>query len=99
MKVQGDKSPFDGDLVYWSSRLGTHPEMPDRKTRLLKQQKGKCAWCGLHFACDDVLEVDHKTPLLLKGKDEWKNLQLLHRHCHNEKTTNDGSFKSVNDKR
>ncbi|WP_231510456.1 HNH endonuclease signature motif containing protein [Fischerella sp. PCC 9605] len=23
------------------------------------------------------------------GKDEYKNLQLLHRHCHDEKTAKD----------
>ncbi|MEH2410913.1 HNH endonuclease [Nostoc sp.] len=99
MKVKSDKSPFDGDLIYWSSRLGAHPEMPNRKAKLLKQQKGKCAWCGLHFLEEDVLEVDHKTPLSLKGKDQWKNLQLLHRHCHDEKTSIDGSLKSVSDNR
>jgi len=37
VKVKGDKSPYDGDLIYWSSRLGTHPEMPNRKAKLLKQ--------------------------------------------------------------
>uniref|UniRef100_UPI0023504941 group II intron maturase-specific domain-containing protein n=1 Tax=Hassallia byssoidea TaxID=482630 RepID=UPI0023504941 len=37
VKVKGDKSPYDGDLVYWSSRLGTHPEIPNRKAKLLKQ--------------------------------------------------------------
>ncbi|HEY9893468.1 MAG TPA: HNH endonuclease, partial [Candidatus Sericytochromatia bacterium] len=25
------------------------------------------------------------------GKNEYKNIQLLHRHCHDEKTANDGS--------
>jgi RNA-directed DNA polymerase len=32
------------------------------------------------------------TPLKgcsLRGKDEYKNLQLLHRHCHDEKTALD----------
>jgi RNA-directed DNA polymerase len=89
VKVNGDKSPFDGDTVYWSSRLGTHPEMPSRKAKLLKQQKGKCSWCDLHFQEWDVMEVDHKIPRALGGKDEWKNLQLLHRHCHDEKTAQD----------
>jgi RNA-directed DNA polymerase len=37
----------------------------------------------------DVLEVDHKIPRALRGKDEYKNLQLLHRHCHDEKTALD----------
>jgi RNA-directed DNA polymerase len=95
VRVKGDKSPFDGDLIYWSSRLGTHPEMPSRKAKLLKQQKSKCPWCELTFQEWDVMEVDHRIPRVLGGKDEWKNLQLLHRHCHDEKTANDGSQKSV----
>jgi len=44
------------------------------------------------------MEVDHKIPLSQGGKDEWVNLQLLHRHCHDEKTAADGNQKSVNDK-
>jgi RNA-directed DNA polymerase len=99
VKVKDDKSPYNGELVYWSSRLGEHPEMPSRKAKLLKQQKGKCTWCGLHFRDEDILEVDHKNPLSSGGTDEWKNLQLLHRHCHDEKTAIDGSLKSSNDKR
>ena len=91
VKVKSDKSPFDGDSIYWSSRLGKHPEMPSQKTKLLKQQKGKCPWCKLRFQEWDVMEVDHKIPKALGGKNEWKNLQLLHRHCHDEKTANDGS--------
>lgn len=89
VKVKGDKSPYDGDTVYWSKRLGTHPQMPNRKAKLLKQQKGKCLWCGLSFQEWDVLEVDHIIPSALSGKDEYKNLQLLHRHCHDEKTALD----------
>ena len=89
VKVKGDKSPYDGDLIYWSSRLGTHPEMPNRKAKLLKLQLGKCPWCGLSFHDWDVLEVDHIIPRALRGKDEYKNLQLLHRHCHDEKTALD----------
>jgi RNA-directed DNA polymerase len=89
VKVKGDKSPYDGDTVYWSSRLGTHPQMPNRKAKLLKQQKGKCPWCGLSFQEWDVLEIDHIIPSALSGKDDYKNLQLLHRHCHDEKTALD----------
>jgi RNA-directed DNA polymerase len=89
VKVKGDKSPYDGDLVYWSSRLGIHPQMPNRKAKLLKQQKGKCSWCGLSFHDWDVIEEDHIIPRAIGGKDEYKNLQLLHRHCHDEKTAID----------
>lgn len=98
VKVCGDKSPFDGDLIYWSSRLSKHPEMPTTKGKLLKQQKGKCAWCGLHFQQSDLLEIDHIKPISCGGKKEWHNLQLLHRHCHDEKTAHDGSLKSHIDK-
>jgi RNA-directed DNA polymerase len=96
--VKGDRSPYDGDLVYWRRRLGRHPELPNRQAILLKQQQGKSAWCGLHFLSGNVMEVDHKIPLSQGGKDEWVNLQLLHRHCHDEKTAADGSQPAVNDK-
>lgn len=66
--------------------MGIHPEMSSRKAYLLKKQKGKCTHCGLCFQEWDVLEVDHIIPRALRGKDEYKNLQLLHRHCHDEKT-------------
>ncbi|MUG95258.1 restriction endonuclease [Scytonema sp. UIC 10036] len=89
IKVKGEASPYDGNLIYWSSRMGTHPEVPKRVTTLLKQQKGKCAHCGLYFREEDVLEIDHKIPLSKGGKDEYKNLQLLHRHCHDTKTADD----------
>ncbi|WP_375513736.1 group II intron reverse transcriptase/maturase [uncultured Nostoc sp.] len=89
VKVKGDKSPYDGDTVYWSKRLGKHHQMPNRKAKLLKLQKGKCPWCGLNFQEWDVIEVDHIIPSSLRGKDEYKNLQLLHRHCHDEKTALD----------
>ncbi|MFL9453707.1 HNH endonuclease [Tolypothrix bouteillei VB521301_2] len=71
--------------------MGAHPEMPKRVATLLKQQKGKCAHCGLYFREEDVMEIDHKIPLSKGGKDEYKNLQLLHRHCHDIKTAEDGS--------
>jgi RNA-directed DNA polymerase len=56
---------------------------------LLKQQKGKCPVCGLNFQDWDVIEVNHKIPKALGDRDEYKNLQLLHRHCHDKKTVTD----------
>jgi len=91
VKVKGESSPYDGNLVYWSSRMGNNPEMPNRVATLLKKQKGKCTHCGLFFRENDVMEVDHKIPKSKDGKDLYNNFQLLHRHCHDTKTTNDGS--------
>lgn len=90
VKVKGDKSPYDGDLVYWSTRVGRNPEMPDIKALLLKKQKGKCSWCGLYFRNGDLLEKDHILATALGGKNESINYQLLHGgKCHNEKTAID----------
>jgi RNA-directed DNA polymerase len=89
IKVKGDASLYDGNLIYWSTRMGTHPEATTRVAILLKMQKGKCAHCGMYFKDGDLLEVDHKIPKSKGGKDEYKNLQILHRHCHDQKTAND----------
>ncbi|MEH1815278.1 MAG: group II intron reverse transcriptase/maturase [Nostoc sp.] len=91
VKVKGESSPYDGNLAYWSTRMGNHPEMPKRVATLLKKQKGKCTHCGLFFRENDVMEVDHKIPKSQGGKDSYDNWQLLHRHCHDTKTANDGS--------
>jgi RNA-directed DNA polymerase len=37
------------------------------------------------------MELDHIIPKRLGGKDETSNLQVLHRHCHDQKTAHDGS--------
>ncbi|MGK7899612.1 MAG: group II intron reverse transcriptase/maturase [Xenococcus sp. (in: cyanobacteria)] len=89
VKVRGNSSPYDGNLIYWSSRLGKNPEMPTRISNLLKKQKGKCNMCELIFRENDVIETDHIIAIAAGGKDEYKNLQLLHRHCHDKKTKSD----------
>ncbi|MDJ0719243.1 MAG: group II intron maturase-specific domain-containing protein [Prochloraceae cyanobacterium] len=89
IKVKDTRSPYDGDMVYWSSRLGKHPNTPTSKAKLLKWQKGKCPHCGLRFKDEDVMEIDHIIPRQAGGDSSYKNLQLLHRHCHDEKTRED----------
>ena len=91
IKVKGESSPYDGNLVYWSTRMGKNPEMPSKVSKLLKKQKGKCTHCDLFFRENDVMEIDHIIPKSQGGKDEYKNWQLLHRHCHDTKTAFDGS--------
>jgi RNA-directed DNA polymerase len=89
IKVKGNKSPYDGDWLYWATRMATHPQVGTRTGKLLKKQQGKCNWCNLHFASEDQLETDHILPLSKGGKDKLDNLQLLHRHCHHQKTAVD----------
>ncbi|MBH8563781.1 group II intron reverse transcriptase/maturase [Nostoc sp. CENA67] len=88
-KVQDDRSPYDGDWAYWGSRLGKHPELTTTKAKLLKQQKGKCIHCSLTFKDGDLMEIDHITPKFKGGNNKLENLQILHRHCHDEKTADD----------
>lgn len=78
--------------------MGRSPQMPKRKALLLKKQKGDCPWCNLKFREDDILEIDHIQPISMEGKDEWKNLQLLHGHCHDDKTAKDWQVRSDLDK-
>jgi len=99
VKVHGPRSPYDGDWVYWSTRLGQHPEVSPRVARLLKRQYGKCPECGLFFAEGDRMEVDHVIPQGCGGTDGNDNLQLLHRHCHARKTVRDAHRPGACDKR
>jgi RNA-directed DNA polymerase len=94
IKVKGDASPYNGDWIYWSKRRGEYPETPNRVASLIKKQKGVCPHCGLYFTSTDIVEVDHIKPTSLGGKDTYDNLQLLHKHCHDTKTTTDGSMHS-----
>jgi RNA-directed DNA polymerase len=89
VKVAGARSPFDGDWLYWSVRLGYHPKVPPRVARLLKRQKGRCRECGLWFREGDMMEVDHLIPIRRGGTTASHNQQLLHRHCHDLKTARD----------
>lgn len=86
IKVKGNKSPYDGDHIYWAKRMITYKRLPTRVSKLLKQQKGICTLCKTRFYLDSVMEVDHILPKALGGKDTYSNLQLLHKHCHIKKT-------------
>ncbi len=79
VKVQDHRSPYDGDWVYWGTRLGRHPDVPPKVSQLLKRQQGRCWECGLFFKDGDLMEVDHIIPLSLGGKDVFHNRQVLHR--------------------
>ena len=46
---------------------------------------------GQYFTPSDLVEVDHIQPRSQGGKDEYKNLQLLHQYCHDEKTAQDAA--------
>lgn len=80
IQIQRNKSPYDGDWVYWSKRRGNYPGTPNTVAYLLKEQKGKCPLCNLNFFSDDLLEVHHKDKN--RKNNRRTNLEVLHRHCH-----------------
>ena len=89
IKVRGQASPYDGNLIYWAKRLKQHPLMKNEKAKLLAIQKGQCLRCGLYFQDGDTLEIDHSIPLALGGRNDISNKWVYHRHCHDEKTAED----------
>jgi RNA-directed DNA polymerase len=96
VKVQGARSPFDGDWVYWSGRQGRYPGVAPWLAILLRKQRGRCAWCRHYFRDNDVMEIDHIIPKSGGGAEAFPNLQLLHGHCHDRKTATQG--RGVHDK-
>jgi len=82
VKVKGDRSPYDGDWVYWSQRTGTFPTIKPTVIKRLVAQSGKCQSCGLYFQSEDLMEVHHVDGN--RVNHHYSNLALLHRHCHDQ---------------
>lgn len=55
---------------------------PLRVVRLLKRDKGRCLLYGLRFRVEDVIEVHHWDGN--RTHNRYRNLLLLHGHCHDE---------------
>ena len=76
--VKGEKSPFDGDINYWSKRNSKHYDGATSKT--LRKQSHSCGHCGLKFLDEEKVELHH----IDGNHDNWdeKNLLAIHRSCH-----------------
>lgn len=91
IKVRGTYSPYGSDQVYWNNRTNLNLEVSGNLKRIMRRQKGKCAWCKQSFFPTDVIERDHIIPVSRGGKHLSSNFQLLHGHCHKAKTRIDGT--------
>jgi len=80
VKVKGQRTPFDGDWVYWSVRRGKSRDVSSRVARLLQKQQGRCFECGLYFHDRDQLAVGYIDPQA-RWREATRNLILLHHHC------------------
>ena len=78
INVKGDKSPYDGDMVYWSQRKSKL--YTDMISKALKRQNHSCKSCGLKFIGEERIHLHH-----IDGNHEnWKpkNLVAIHESCH-----------------
>lgn len=78
VNVAGDKSPYDGDLVYWSKRNSKLYDGHTAKT--LRKQDHKCVKCNKYFIGDERVHLHH-----VDGNHyNWKpsNLMAVHESCH-----------------
>jgi 5-methylcytosine-specific restriction endonuclease McrA len=78
INVQGTKSPYDGDIVYWSQR---NSKLYDNHTsKALKRQNHSCNSCRLKFVGEERIHLHH----LDGNHDNWKqeNLVAIHNSCH-----------------
>ncbi len=78
VNVKGDKSPYDGDIAYWSAR---NSKLYDGQTsKALKRQNHSCAACGLKFTSEERVHLHH----IDGNHDNQKrdNLVAIHESCH-----------------
>jgi RNA-directed DNA polymerase len=78
VNVKGNKSPYDGDVTYWSER---NSKLYDGITsNMLKKQHHSCVSCGLRFVGDERVHLHHVDG----NHDNWnrQNLVVVHKSCH-----------------
>jgi RNA-directed DNA polymerase len=80
VKVQGNRSPYDGDWGYWAGRMGRYPGLKPRTARCIRRQGSRCSACGLFFRPGDLVEVHHRD--YDHANNRPTNLAAMHRHCH-----------------
>lgn len=78
VNVKGDKSPYDGDLIYWSKR---NSKLYDGETsKALKRQNHSCGACRLKFTGNEKVNLHHVDG----NHNNWShdNLVAVHESCH-----------------
>ena len=78
VNVKREKSPYDGDLIYWSKR---NSKLYDGETsKALKRQNHSCSACGLRFTSEEKVHLHH----IDGNHNNWShdNLAAMHESCH-----------------
>ena len=78
VNVKGNKSPYDGDFIYWSKR---NSKLYDGETsKALRRQNHSCAACKLKFTDNERVHLHHVDG----NHNNWShdNLVAIHESCH-----------------
>lgn len=78
VNVKSEKSPYDGDIAYWSER---NSKLYFGETSIaLKRQNHTCGYCGLKTLSDEKVHLHHRDG----NHNNWKknNLLAVHESCH-----------------
>jgi RNA-directed DNA polymerase len=78
INVKGDKSPYDGDISYWSER--NSKLYNGHTSKALQRQSHSCNSCGLKFVGFERIHLHH----IDGNHDNWKreNPEAIHESCH-----------------
>jgi RNA-directed DNA polymerase len=78
VNIKGNKSPYDGDITYWSER--NSKLYHGHTSKALKRQSHSCASCGLKFVGFERIHLHHVDG----NHSNWKhkNLEAIHCSCH-----------------
>jgi len=78
VNVKGNKTPYDGDLIYWSER---NSKLYDGETsKALKRQNHTCGHCGTRCTSEERVHLHHIDGNHSNRK--VKNLIAIHKSCH-----------------
>ena len=78
VNVKGDKSPYDGDLIYWSKR---NSKFYDGETsKALKRQNHSSGACGLKLTSEERVNLHHADGN--HNNNNYDNLVTIHESCH-----------------
>lgn len=78
INTKGNKSPFDGDIAYWSER--NSKLYSGETSKALKRQNHTCGKCGMKCTSEERVHLHH----IDGNHDNWKvnNLLAVHESCH-----------------
>lgn len=84
--VRGAASPDDPQLrAYWQQRAVRPPtDVTTRWQQLATRHGGRCPVCWESLFNEEEVHIHHIHPLAQGGKDEPRNMVLVHMYCHHQ---------------